>query len=105
MVPSVRANKRSGRNLKFITLAGLALSLAVGFAITVTIGRGAPGAGRNFAAATSKGKKATSVSTRYAGTIPAPDFPPGMDWLNTDKPITLKELKGKVVLLDFWTYC
>jgi thiol-disulfide isomerase/thioredoxin len=35
----------------------------------------------------------------------APDFPEGMQWLNTDRPLTLRELRGKVVLLDFWTYC
>ena len=35
----------------------------------------------------------------------AVEFPEGAEWLNTDHPITLEELKGKVVLLDFWTYC
>jgi len=29
----------------------------------------------------------------------------GVAWLNTGGPIKLHELKGKVVLLDFWTYC
>ncbi|MBM4048786.1 MAG: hypothetical protein FJ279_27090 [Planctomycetes bacterium] len=24
------------------------------------------------------------------------------EWLNTDKPLLLKDLKGKVVLLEFW---
>jgi len=37
--------------------------------------------------------------------VRAPDFPPGLEWLNTDRPVSLKELRGKVVLLDFWTYC
>lgn len=27
-----------------------------------------------------------------------------MDWLNVEPPLTLKALRGKVVLLDFWTY-
>ena len=40
-----------------------------------------------------------------AATIHAPEFPEGLDWINTDRPVTLKELHGKVVLLDFWTYC
>ncbi|MFQ5948244.1 MAG: hypothetical protein ACE5KX_05240, partial [Acidimicrobiia bacterium] len=40
----------------------------------------------------------------FAGTDPAPEFPGRMDWLNTDRPLTLAELRGKVVLLDFWTY-
>lgn len=39
-----------------------------------------------------------------AGTNPAPEFPAGLDWLNTDRPLSIAQLKGKVVLLDFWTY-
>jgi len=42
---------------------------------------------------------------RYAGKVNAPDFPTGLDWLNTDHPISLRELRGKIVILDFWTYC
>jgi thiol-disulfide isomerase/thioredoxin len=34
----------------------------------------------------------------------APEFPTGATWLNTDKPLALRALRGKVVLLDFWTY-
>ncbi len=41
----------------------------------------------------------------YAGTVNAPEFPPGLDWVNTDRPLSLQDLKGKVVILDFWTYC
>ena len=41
----------------------------------------------------------------YEGKVNAPDFPEGMQWLNTEKPISLRDLRGKVVLLDFWTYC
>lgn len=37
-------------------------------------------------------------------TINAPDFPEGLDWLNTGWPLRLAELKGKLVLLEFWTY-
>ncbi len=34
----------------------------------------------------------------------APELTGGVSWLNTDKPLSLAALKGKVVLLDFWTY-
>ncbi len=29
----------------------------------------------------------------------------GTEWLNTSHPIDMKDLKGKIVILDFWTYC
>jgi len=35
----------------------------------------------------------------------APELVAGLDWLNTEKPLTLKELKGRIVVLDFWTLC
>src|SRR5690625_75480 len=40
----------------------------------------------------------------WIGTVPAPDFPGGLDWLNTDAPLSLEDLRGRIVLLDFWTY-
>lgn len=40
----------------------------------------------------------------FAGETPAPEFPLDLDWLNTDRPLSLDQLKGKIVLLDFWTY-
>lgn len=36
--------------------------------------------------------------------VRAPEIQGGRGWLNTDKPLSLAALKGKVVLLDFWTY-
>jgi thiol-disulfide isomerase/thioredoxin/sugar lactone lactonase YvrE len=36
---------------------------------------------------------------------PAAGLEGGVEWLNTDGDISLKDLRGKVVLLDFWTFC
>ncbi len=33
----------------------------------------------------------------------APDFPAGQTWFNVSKPLTIADLRGKVVVLDFWT--
>ncbi|HEX4146762.1 MAG TPA: thioredoxin-like domain-containing protein [Pirellulales bacterium] len=35
----------------------------------------------------------------------APSLDGGVAWINTTGPIDLKQLRGKFVLLDFWTYC
>ncbi|MDZ7267078.1 MAG: thioredoxin-like domain-containing protein [candidate division KSB1 bacterium] len=48
-------------------------------------------------------EKIREVRTRVK--IKAPEFPAGAIWLNTSRPLTLAELRGKIVLLDFWTYC
>lgn len=37
--------------------------------------------------------------------VRAPELPQNYPWLNTDKPLSIKQLKGRVVILDFWTYC
>lgn len=42
---------------------------------------------------------------RYKGLIRAPEFAQGLDWINTSRPLALSELRGKLVLLEFWTYC
>lgn len=44
------------------------------------------------------------MSTQERARIRAPEIQGGRGWLNTDKPLSLAALKGKVVLLDFWTY-
>jgi thiol-disulfide isomerase/thioredoxin len=41
----------------------------------------------------------------FEGELNAPEIPAGLEWLNTEKPLALRELRGKIVLLDFWTYC
>jgi sugar lactone lactonase YvrE/cytochrome oxidase Cu insertion factor (SCO1/SenC/PrrC family) len=37
--------------------------------------------------------------------VKAPELEGGVGWLNTAGPIHLKDLRGKIVVLDFWTYC
>ncbi|MEX2599396.1 MAG: thioredoxin-like domain-containing protein [Dehalococcoidia bacterium] len=45
------------------------------------------------------------MTARYAGKVRAPDFPPAGDWLNTPRPLSVRDFAGKLLVLDFWTYC
>ncbi len=38
------------------------------------------------------------------GRVNAPDFSTAHGWLNTDRPWSVKDFRGKIVLLDFWTF-
>jgi thiol-disulfide isomerase/thioredoxin len=51
------------------------------------------------------GKGGDSVpEAQQTGRVRAPELEGGRGWLNTNKPLSLAALRGKVVLLDFWTY-
>jgi hypothetical protein len=41
----------------------------------------------------------------YAGSVPAPEFPEGLDWLNVARPLRISDLRGRLAILDFWTFC
>lgn len=41
----------------------------------------------------------------YAGTSRAPDFPQGLDWLNVARPLRLADLRARLAIIDFWTFC
>jgi len=44
------------------------------------------------------------MSVQEKARVRAPEISGGRGWLNTDKPLSIAALKGKVILLDFWTY-
>ncbi len=43
-------------------------------------------------------------STMRTGIVNAPEINTSYGWLNTDRSYTLKDFRGKIVLLDFWTF-
>lgn len=61
-----------------------------------------------LAAASAHGGAAARASTgeRLPVLGPAPEFTGNQEWFNTPggQPLSLRELRGQVVLVDFWTY-
>lgn len=44
------------------------------------------------------------MSVQQGVKVRAPEFPAG-SWFNTALPLSLSQLRGRLVLLDFWTFC
>ena len=42
---------------------------------------------------------------QYRGKVNAPEFPQNLDWINVETPLMMHQLRGKIVLLEFWTFC
>src|SRR5436189_1196176 len=82
---TVERHSRRTTIIGFISICSLVISVAVF---------------NSNASSSSKGL----VMPAQEGRIRAPELNGARGWLNTDKPLTLSALKGKVVLLDFWTY-
>ncbi|MBX7075241.1 MAG: redoxin domain-containing protein [Pirellulales bacterium] len=46
-----------------------------------------------------------NVQAPFSNRLDAPAIEGGTEWFNTAGPLDIKDLRGKFVLLDFWTYC
>ena len=46
----------------------------------------------------------SSAAAPLGDRLQAKEFDPALSWLNVKRPLKLDDLKGKVVILDFWTY-
>jgi thiol-disulfide isomerase/thioredoxin len=51
------------------------------------------------------GAAAKAEDPAREGRIRAPELQGGVNWLNTASPLHLRDLRGKIVILDFWTFC
>ena len=49
--------------------------------------------------------QAKDMENPFARRQKVPPLPQNLTWLNTAGPLELHDLRGKFVLMDFWTYC
>lgn len=45
------------------------------------------------------------MAERFTGQVRAPEFPPDTVWVGAATPPRLADKRGRLVLLDFWTFC
>jgi thiol-disulfide isomerase/thioredoxin len=73
--------------------------------LTVALGTVAVALGGGLAALTLWPNQEQAARAAQDDANVVPEFPEKLDWLNTAGPVKMKDLKGKVVILDFWTLC
>ena len=80
------------------------MKAAIALSLIVVIAGSSVGTPVNPGATTLGSAGGVLMSAQEKPRARAPEIAGGRGWLNTDKPLSLPALKGKIVLLDFWTY-
>jgi DNA-binding beta-propeller fold protein YncE len=86
--------------LTFVGVLGGLWTLAL-----VWLARPVAGGSRDLAFAAGGNRGLAFAGAAQQRRVKAPELEGGIAWLNTAGPLRLKDLKGKIVLLDFWTLC
>ncbi len=96
LIPTSARDPRLGRRGTLVALFVLGAWLAAG------CGGGSKDLAERVGDVATPGTESASGKS-WAGKDPAPAFPSGLEWFNVSTAPRLQDLKGKVVLLDFWT--
>lgn len=96
--------------LSFLTRRGWLVHKVLGILILSSVGLIASGVNAADLVSLNNKINLTNSKNQLQGALPtayvAPEFAASDSWLNTpnNQPLDIKSLRGKVVLVDFWTY-
>ncbi|MCE9533722.1 MAG: redoxin domain-containing protein [Planctomycetes bacterium] len=82
-------------------VAPLCLVLLAAFIVAILVNR----SGTPVMVAQPKSKEKAPPPNKADAPEPAPELEGGTAWFNCAAPLKIKDLKGKIILLDFWTLC
>lgn len=95
-----------GPKATFASLAGKSsVSCWPILAAVLIVAVGTIGEAADPAAATAATEEQPVPQHPFPRRVVAPELDGGLEWVNTERPLTLADLRGKFVLIDFWTYC
>lgn len=84
-----------------IMLAVLGLGLSACVPVSSTVEN--PSSGQERSNSSEPTKEPMITATQLPDLGPAPDFTNEV-WLNTERPLDLAALRGRAVLVEFWTF-
>ncbi|NBC30410.1 MAG: redoxin domain-containing protein [Spirochaetes bacterium] len=103
----LEAMREAPRKQRLHDLAVLTITTAAVLFLTAACATSAPGAPGGGAPTPLRGDDRHAdpwLAQSYAGVTPAKPLPTDLEWLNVEYPLTIEQLRGKIVLIDFWTY-